>query len=95
MPGNQTVNPSDIREFIIETFLFGDRSGVQDDTSFMETGLINSMSILQVVDFIECTYGIKLEENEFVPENLDSIERIVRFLNRTVEPQKIGALIAC
>jgi acyl carrier protein len=95
MQAKQTVNSSAIREFIVETFLFGDHSGVQDDTSFMETGLINSMGILQVVDFLERTYGIKMEEGQFIPENLDSIDRIVRFLNHKIEPQEIGALIAC
>jgi acyl carrier protein len=56
----------------------------------METGLINSMGILQVVDFIERSYGIKLKEDEFVPENLDSIERIVCFLNHSREPQEFS-----
>ncbi len=84
MQEKQTINPSTIREFIVETFLFGDSAGLGDDTSFMETGLIDSMGILKVADFIERTYGIKLQPDQFVPENLDSIGNIANFLNRSI-----------
>ena len=90
MQEKQTINPSAIREFIVETFLFGDSSELEDDTSFMETGLIDSMGILKVADFIERTYGIKLQPNQFVPENLDSIGNIVNFLNRSITPEPIA-----
>jgi len=87
MQEKQTINPSTIREFIVETFLFGDSSGLDDDISFMETGLIDSMGILKVADFIERTYGIKLQPDQFVPENLDSVGNIVNFLKRSIAPE--------
>lgn len=83
----QTADPAAIRNFIVETFLFGDATGLDDDTAFMETGLIDSMGILRVVDFIERTYGVKLKEDQFIPENLDSIQCITGFLNRTIGTQ--------
>lgn len=85
----EKINPSIIRDFIVDTFLFGDDSGLSDATSFMETGIIDSMGILKVVDFIERTYGIKLSQEQLVPKNLDSIENIVGFLNRNTVPQTI------
>jgi len=81
MPDNQTIDPSTIREFIVETFLFGDDTGLAEDTSFMESGLIDSTGILEVVDFIERTSGARIQDDHLVPENLDSIERITRFIN--------------
>ncbi len=87
---DNNIDPTKIREFIIETFLFGDSSGLDDDTSFMETGLIDSMGILRVAQFIEKTYGITLKQNQFVPDNLDSINNIVRFLGRNLEPQTVN-----
>lgn len=86
MPDNQTINSAAIREFIVETFLFGDDSGLQDNASFMETGLIDSMGVLQVADFLKQTYGLQIKEDEFIPDNLDSIERITRFVNRSLTP---------
>ena len=94
MQGKQTIDPSAIREFIVETFLFGDSSGLSDETSFMETGLIDSMGILRVADFIERTYGIKLQPDQFVPENLDSIENIANFVARSLKPEPIGVSVA-
>lgn len=84
MPEKQRVNRSALREFIVETFLFGDDSSLKDDTSFMDAGVLDSMGILRVVDFIERTYGVKLKDGQFIPENLDSIERIARFLSQTL-----------
>lgn len=92
MQEQQTIDPSTIREFIIETFLFGDSSGlVGDDTSFMGTGLIDSMGILKVADFIERTYGIKLQPEDFVPENLDSVVNITRFVSRNISAEAMDA----
>lgn len=89
MSAKPHINPATIRNFIVETFLFGDASGLNDETSFMETGIIDSLGILKVADFIEHSYDVKLTQEQFVPENLDSIENIVRFLNRSITPQPI------
>jgi acyl carrier protein len=85
----QHINPSIIRDFIVETFLFGDDSGLNDETSFMETGVIDSLGILKVADFIEHRFNIRLSQEQFVPENLDSIDNIVAFLNRNIAPTSI------
>jgi acyl carrier protein len=77
---DKKVDPAPLRAFVIDTFLFGDGSGLQDDVSFMETGLIDSTGILEVVEFVEETYGIKVRDEQLIPDNLDSIERIARFI---------------
>lgn len=69
-----------VREFVIENFLFGDASRINDDVSFIETGIIDSTGILELVAFLEETYGIVFEDDEIVPENLNSLRNIESFL---------------
>ena len=75
-----------IRQFIIENFLFGDTTSAPgDDDSFLEHGIIDSTGVLELVEFIEENFGIKIEDEELVPENLDSINSIVNFITRKQE----------
>jgi len=69
-----------VRTFIIDQFLFGEDDGFKDDTSFLETGLIDSMGIMELVAFLEKTFQIKIEDHELVPRNLDSLNQIQAFL---------------
>jgi acyl carrier protein len=69
-----------IRSFIIENYLFGDEGNLGNDDSFMESGIIDSTGILELVRFLEATFLIKISDEELIPDNLDSINKIVRFL---------------
>jgi len=72
-----------IRNFIIETFLFGEsNNGLKDTDSLLETGIIDSTGVLELIAFIEETYGIKVKDEELIPENLDSIENVSDFIRR-------------
>jgi acyl carrier protein len=71
-----------VRHFIVQNFLFGDAERLEDDTSFMDKGIVDSTGILELVMFLEETYGIKIEDEELIPENLDSLINIARFLER-------------
>jgi acyl carrier protein len=72
-----------IRDFIVENFLFGDSSnGLQDTDSLLEKGIIDSTGVLELVSHLEETYGIKVEDEELIPENLDSIANVTDFLLR-------------
>ena len=72
-----------IRQYIIENFLFGDTSAeFEDGDSFMEKGILDSTGILELITFLETTYGVKVEDDELLPENLDSINNIVNFLKK-------------
>jgi len=67
--------------FMIDNYLFGDDSGMPgDDESLMETGVIDSTGILELVDFLEGDIGIKVSDDETVPANLDSVNNIVAFV---------------
>ena len=73
---------SEIRNFIVENFLYGQENGLEDDISFMEKGLIDSTGVLELVAFVEERYGISLEDEELIPENLDSINRLSAFVKK-------------
>jgi len=73
-----------VREFIVENFLFGDGQQLQDDTSFMESGIIDSTGILELITFLEEKYEIKIEDDELIPENLDNLQNVARFVDRKV-----------
>lgn len=70
-----------VREFIVENFLFGEGEGVLDTTSFSEEGIIDSTGILEVVTFLEETFGIHVDDQELIPENLDSLHNIAHYLD--------------
>ena len=72
-----------IKEFILTAFLFtSDPECLADDTSFLENGIIDSTGVLEIVGFLEETFGIKVEDNDITPENLDSVLRIVAYVNK-------------
>ena len=77
----------DIRGFVIENFLFGEGSEkLSDADSLVEAGLIDSMGVAELVAFIETQYGITVGDEELVPDNLDSIDRVVAFVARKARP---------
>lgn len=72
-----------VRDFIMTNFLFGDTSRkLASDDSFLEKGIIDSTGVVQLVTFVEETFGIAVDDAELVPENLDSVEKLVRFIDR-------------
>ena len=70
-----------LREYILANFLFtDDQSALADDDSFQDTRIIDSMGMIQVIQFIEGEYHIKVKDDEMVPEKLDSVARLTRFV---------------
>ena len=74
-----------IKTFIIENFLFGSEDGLKDETSFLEEGIIDSTGILELVTFLEEEFSIAIEDEELIPENLDSINNVTAFMERKIE----------
>ncbi len=70
-----------IVDFINETYLFGDVSGLpRDEDSLIEGGVIDSTGVLELIDFLESHFEIQVTEAETVPANLDSIDRLVDYV---------------
>jgi len=74
-----------LRKFVIDSFLFGQGGdSLKDDDSFLEKGIIDSTGILELVAFVEGQYDIKIEDEELVPTNLDSIQSLVNFIDTKI-----------
>jgi len=71
-----------VRNYILENYLFtDDQSELNNEDSFLEKGIIDSTGILEVIFFLEEEFGISVEDEEMIPENLDSVNNIVKYLN--------------
>ena len=70
-----------LRLYILENFLFtDDQSELDNEDSFMDTGIIDSTAILELIFFMEEEFSVKVEGEEMVPDNLDSINKVTRFI---------------
>jgi len=74
-----------VRKFIVEYFLFGDDENLNDHTSFIEDGVVDSTGILELVAFLEETFRIHVEDEELIPENLDCISNVKRYVLSKME----------
>lgn len=76
-----TAISSRISNFIIANFLFGDSSKKPADTdSLIESGIVDSTGILELIEFLESEFGIQVKEEETVPKNLDSLDALRRYV---------------
>jgi len=73
----------ELRTFI-DNFLHGDSAELvfSDDDSLLDTGIIDSTGVLELIAFLELSYCIVIDDDELVPENLDSVSRVASFIER-------------
>ena len=72
-----------LRNYILETYLFTtDEAALANDDSFLDKGIIDSTGILELVMFLEQEFGLTVDDEELLPENLDSIDHLVQFIER-------------
>ncbi len=70
-----------IRGYVLENYLFtNDQDALGDNDSFLEKGIIDSTGILEIIYFLEDEFGVTMTDDEMTPENLDSVTRIVAFV---------------
>ncbi len=71
---------SKLREFIKNNFLLGNDTSLNDEDSFMGKGIVDSTGILEVVSFVEENFDFKIPDEDLMPENLDSINNLVKYI---------------
>lgn len=72
-----------LRTFILENYLFtDDKSQLNNDDSFLDTGILDSMGILELVSYLDEELSIKVEPDEMVPDNLDSINNLLAYIGK-------------
>ena len=72
-----------VRDFILENYLFtDDTSALGSDESLLDRGIVDSTGMLEIIMFIEDELGVQVADEEMIPENLDSVNRIAAFVGR-------------
>ena len=74
-----------IKEFITENFLFGEDSDLNGDTSFLEEGIIDSTGVLELIEFLEEEFEIEIDDEDMIPENLDSLNNLEKFIAKLLK----------
>jgi acyl carrier protein len=77
----QTIEQA-VRQFLLENSVFSKDDSFQDDSSFLEMGIIDSTGMLELLAFLEKNYSVVLEDADLIPENLDSITAVARFVRQ-------------
>lgn len=75
-----------IREFVTSNFFVSDAARLTDDASLLDLGVVDSTGVLEIIGFLEQAFGLTVEDDEIVPANLDSIDRIAAYVGA-----KLGA----
>ncbi|MBK1643614.1 acyl carrier protein [Thiocapsa imhoffii] len=74
-----------IRQFIAENLLFSETGYPhEDDASFLEQGILDSMGVMELVHFVEEAFGVKVGDDDLTPENFDSVDLLARYVERHV-----------
>lgn len=71
-----------IRQYIVDNFLLGEAADFNDSQSLLQTGVVDSTGILELVTFLEEHYGMVIADEEMLPINLDSVDNIAAFVSR-------------
>lgn len=72
-----------VKDYIAKAFYFNSSTfSLSDETSFIENGILDSTGVLELINFIQDQFKIKVTESEILPENLDSLEKIAQYVTK-------------
>ena len=75
-----------LSDFIVSNYLFGDeKRRPADGDSLIEGGIMDSTGILELIEFVESTFGIQVKETETVPQNLDGLANLTAFISKKLQ----------
>jgi acyl carrier protein len=69
-----------IRKFILDKFPLARKQGIQDSDPLLESGVLDSLGVLDLVSFVEQEYSVHVADDELTPENFQTIDRIAAFI---------------
>ena len=81
----------ELRQFVIDNFLFGREGELRDEESFLDNGIIDSTGVLELISFLEQRFGLELGESDLTPDNLDSINKVTKLVESRL-PALEGAM---
>ena len=72
-----------VRDYIAENFMFSSNGfEMNDDESFLEAGVVDSLGVLELVTFVEETFAVEVLDEEIVPDNFDSVDNLAAYIER-------------
>jgi acyl carrier protein len=71
-----------IRHFIVKNLYYTEDNTIAEEDSFLETGVIDSMGVMELVTFVQSEFGVEAAQQEIVVENFDSIRKLANFVRR-------------
>jgi len=71
-----------VKSYVVENFLFGEDRRIGPDTEFLENGILDSTGVLELIGFLEEKFAIRVEDDEVVPDNLDSLNKITLYISK-------------
>lgn len=77
-----------IRQYIQDNLLYGSAAPLGDSDSLLDAGIIDSTGAMELVAFLEADFGIRVDDQDLVPENLDSISAMDAFVSRKLIEQE-------
>jgi acyl carrier protein len=72
----------ELKEFVINNFMFGQGDSLENDTDFFDKGIIDSTGTLELVSIIEEKYNISVLDNELIKENLSSLTKVDEYIKK-------------
>lgn len=76
----------EMKEFIINNYLLGSKDiQLNDNDSFLEKGIIDSIGVIELTNFIQDKYNIKIEVPEIIPDNLDTLNNLERYITKKLK----------
>jgi acyl carrier protein len=80
-----------VKEYIFDNFIMGSSSvEISGDTSFLGVGIIDSTGVLELISFLEETFRIEVGDEEMIPENLDSLNQIEKFVTKKLTAGQVA-----
>ena len=71
-----------IREFIVKNLYYAEDDPIAEEDSFLETGVVDSMGVMELVAFVQSEFGIEVAQHEIVVENFDSIRKLANYVRK-------------
>jgi acyl carrier protein len=86
MPSDPQIDLASIKNFIRTELIYDDEKDFDENTNLIERGIIDSMSLVRLISFIEENYEIQVQDEDIVPENFSSLNKISNFIAERRKP---------
>lgn len=80
-----------VRDFIVSNMLYSTEGfNHSDDASFLQEGIIDSLGVMELVEFVQSSFGVVVDQREVTPDNFDSVTKLAAFVRRKLAAGKIA-----